>query len=62
MMFERGVEVDHSTINRKYALELDKLIRSHLNLNDVWTMTDSQAANLQLRRWHLGQFPLQEFE
>jgi len=33
MMAERGVEVDHSTINRwvlKYAPELDKRIRPHL--------------------------------
>lgn len=33
MMAERGVEVDHSTINRwmlKYAPELDKRVRPHL--------------------------------
>ena len=33
MMQERGVELDHSTINRwvlKYAPELDKRIRRHL--------------------------------
>jgi transposase-like protein len=39
-MQERGVEVDHSTINRwvlKYALELDKRIRPHPKLiNDSW--------------------------
>ncbi len=39
-MQERGVEVDHSTINRwvlKYAPELDKRIRSHLKpTNDSW--------------------------
>lgn len=37
---ERGVEVDHSTINRwvlKYAPELDKRIRPHLkSTNDSW--------------------------
>ncbi|MBD2097231.1 IS6 family transposase [Trichocoleus sp. FACHB-591] len=40
MMQERGVEVDHSTINRwvlKYAPELDQRIRLHLKLtNDSW--------------------------
>ena len=40
MMFERGVEVDHSTIYRwvlSYAPELDKRIRPHLNpTNDSW--------------------------
>ncbi|MBD2000254.1 IS6 family transposase [Leptolyngbya sp. FACHB-541] len=40
MMQERGVNVDHSTINRwvlKYAPELDKRIRPHLRpTNDSW--------------------------
>jgi IS6 family transposase len=40
MMQERGIEVDHSTINRwvlKYAPELDKRIRPHLKpTNDSW--------------------------
>jgi transposase-like protein len=40
MMSERGVEVDHSTMNRwvlKYAPELDRRIRPYLNLtNDSW--------------------------
>ena len=40
MMVERGIEVDHSTINRwvlKYAPELDKRVRPHLNqTNDSW--------------------------
>jgi transposase-like protein len=40
MMAERGVDVDHSTINRwvlKYAPELDKRIRPHLKpTNDSW--------------------------
>ena len=39
-MQERGMEVDHSTINRwvlKYAPELDKRIRPHLKpTNDSW--------------------------
>ncbi len=39
-MAERGVEVDHSTINRwvlSYAPELDKQLRPHLNeTNDSW--------------------------
>ncbi len=39
-MQERGVEVDHSTINRwvlKYAPELDKRIRPYLKpTNDSW--------------------------
>lgn len=40
MIAERGIEVDHSTINRwmlKYAPELDKRIRPHLRpTNDSW--------------------------
>lgn len=35
MMAERGIKVDHSTVNRwvlKYAPELDKRIRPHLHL------------------------------
>ncbi|WP_242043250.1 IS6 family transposase [Leptolyngbya sp. FACHB-671] len=43
MMAERGVEVDHSTINRwvlKYAPELDKRIRPHLKLTNVSWRTD----------------------
>ncbi len=39
-MAERGVEVDHSTINRwvlKFAPELDKRLRPHLSLTkDSW--------------------------
>ncbi len=37
MMAERGVEVDHSTINRwvlKFAPELDKRLRPHLSLTN----------------------------
>jgi transposase-like protein len=45
MMAERGVEVDHSTINRwvlKYAPELDKRIRPHLNpTNDSWRVDET---------------------
>lgn len=45
MMAERGVEVDHSTINRwglKYALELDKRIRPHLHpTNDSWRVDET---------------------
>lgn len=44
-MVERGVEVDHSTINRwvlKYAPELDKRIRPHLNrTNDSWRVDET---------------------
>ena len=44
-MQERGVEVDHSTINRwvlKYALELDKRIRPHLKpTNDSWRVDET---------------------
>jgi transposase, IS6 family len=45
MMAERGVEVDHSTINRwvlKYAPELDKRIRRHLKpTNDSWRVDET---------------------
>jgi len=44
-MLERGVEVDHSTLNRwvlKYAPELDKRIRPHLRLtNDSWRVDET---------------------
>jgi len=44
-MAERGIEVDHSTINRwvlKYAPELDKRIRPHLNqTNDSWRVDET---------------------
>jgi len=44
-MQERGVEVDHSTINRwvlKYAPELDKRIRPHLrSTNDSWRVDET---------------------
>lgn len=44
-MAERGVEVDHSTINRwvlKYAPELDKRIRVHLQpTNDSWRVDET---------------------
>jgi len=45
MMAERGVEVDHSTINRwvlKYAPELDKRVRRHLKpTNDSWRVDET---------------------
>lgn len=45
MMAERGVEVDHSTINHwvlKYAPELDKRIRPHLrSTNDSWQVDET---------------------
>ena len=45
MMQERGIEVDHSTLNRwvlKYAPELDKRIRSHLqSTNDSWRVDET---------------------
>lgn len=45
MMQERGVELDHSTINRwvlKYAPELDKRIRPFLTLtNDSWRVDET---------------------
>ncbi len=45
IMQERGVEVDHSTINRwvlKYAPELEKRIRLHLRgTNDSWRVDET---------------------
>jgi len=45
MMAERGVEVDHSTLNRwvlKFAPELDKRIRLFLNpTNDSWRVDET---------------------
>lgn len=45
MMCERGVEVDHTTLYRwvqKYAPELDKRCRSHLQLtNDSWRVDET---------------------
>ncbi len=45
MMVERGIKVDHSTINRwvlKYAPELDKRIRPHLrSTNDSWRVDET---------------------
>lgn len=44
-MQERGIDVDHSTINRwvlKYAPELDKRIRPHLqSTNDSWRVDET---------------------
>ncbi len=46
-MQERGIEVDHSTINRwvlKYAPELDRRIRSHLQpTNDSWRVDETDV-------------------
>ncbi len=56
MMSERGVEVDHSTINRwvlKSALELDKRIRPHLHpTNDSWRV-DETYIKAECRRGNL---------
>jgi IS6 family transposase len=45
MMRERGIEVDHSTINRwvlSYAPELDQRVRPHLKLtNDSWRVDET---------------------
>ncbi len=45
MMTERGVAVDHSTINRwvlKFAPELDKRLRPHLSqTNDSWRLDET---------------------
>jgi len=45
MMWERGIDVDHSTLNRwvlKYAPELDKRIRPYLQpTNDSWRVDET---------------------
>ncbi len=45
MMAERGIEVDHSTINRwvlRYAPELEQRIRPHLKpTNDSWRVDET---------------------
>ena len=45
MMMERGLSVDHSTINRwvlDYAPELDRRCRPHLNPNnDSWRVDET---------------------
>lgn len=45
MMRERGIDVDHATLNRwvlKYASELDKRIRLHLqSTNDSWRVDET---------------------
>lgn len=52
-MQERGIELDHSTINRwvlKYAPELDKRIRRHLcGTNDSWRVDETYIK--VKRRW-----------
>ena len=56
MMAERGIEVDHSTINRwvlKYAPELDKRIcRPLLRTNDSWRV-DETYIKAECRRGNL---------
>ena len=45
MMLERGLEIDHSTINRwvlDYAPELDRCCRPHLqSTNDSWRVDET---------------------
>jgi transposase-like protein len=52
-MMERGIEVDHSTINRwvlKYATELDKRIRPHLrSTNDSWRVDETYRYRWRIR-------------
>jgi len=53
MMQERGVEVDHSTINRwvlKYAPELEKRIRPHLRSTNDWWRVDETYIKVK-GRW-----------
>jgi len=56
MMLERGVEVDHSTLNRwvlKYAPELDKRVRPYLKpTNDSWRV-DETYIKAECRRGNL---------
>ena len=44
-MLERGVKVDHATINQwvlKYAPELDQRVRAHLKpTNDSWRVDET---------------------
>ena len=56
MMAERGIEVDHATINRwvlKSAPELDKRLRPHLRpTNDSWRV-DETYIKAECRRGNL---------
>lgn len=56
LMAERGVEVDHTTIFRwvqKYAPELDKRLRPHLQpTNDSWKV-DESVPQQRRERWEL---------
>jgi transposase-like protein len=60
MMRERGVEVDHSTINRwvlQYAPELDKRLRPHLKpTNDLWRQrrVELSVSRSRFTRQYLG--------
>ncbi len=51
MMAERGIEVDHSTINRwvlKYAPELNLQISPHLRFtNDSWRVDETYIKRLR---------------
>jgi transposase-like protein len=57
MMAQRGIEVDHSTLNHwvlKYAAELDKRIRPHLRpTNDSWRVDESVPQQWR-ERWEYG--------
>ncbi len=60
---ERGLEVNHSTIFRwvqRYAPELDKRIRPHLNpTNDSWRVDKTYIRGIgdKLRLWCICQYP-----
>jgi len=55
-MAERGIEVDHSTINRwvlKSAPELDKRIRPHLRITNDSRRVDETCVKAECRRGNL---------
>ncbi len=57
MMQERGVEVDHSTLNRwvlKYAAELDKRIRPHLQMTNGSWRVDESVPQQRRETWEYG--------
>ena len=63
-MQERGVEVDHSTINRwvlKYAPELDLRIRPYLHsTNDSWRVDETY---IKVKgRWKYSVFQINEVQ
>jgi len=56
MMAERGIEVDHSTINRwvlKSAPELDKRIRPHLRITNDSRRVDETCVKAECWRGNL---------